>query len=407
MRDTDPVAAWAHSGAMALTGRADGPPLVAPGRPAAAVQDQLDLVLRDATYRTGTHPALPGCDLLGERAALAGLSRRGPWSCGGAFRAVPTLDGWFGLSLARDDDTALVPALVERSELGSPWEAVEAWARSVTTAEALGRGRLLDLPCGSWPPEPSDRPGVVVVQRGGSRRVDERPVVVDLTSLWAGPLCAHLLGLTGCVVVKVESSGRPDGARRGAGQFFDLLHGGHSSVAVDLTDPYDRDRLAEFIGQAGLVLEGSRARALRHLGLYAEDFVAQGTTWLSITARGRASDTVGFGDDVAVAAGLALVEAGDLLPVGDALADPLTGVAAAAAACAALLEERASLIDVSMLDVAREAAVKMTEQHVVGRDDAGWWVDSASGRHRVAAPRGRTARAPRPTLGADNEAWLG
>ena len=44
--------------------------------------------------------------------------------------------------------------------------------------------------------------------------IDPHPLVVDLSALWAGPLCAHLLGLAGARVVKVESLGRPDGARR-------------------------------------------------------------------------------------------------------------------------------------------------------------------------------------------------
>ncbi|MGC9667587.1 CoA transferase [Planosporangium sp. 12N6] len=405
MPEPDPVADWARCGAMALTGRADGPPLVAPGRPATTLLNHLEQVRRNAVVRTGWPPALPGCELLGERAAIAGFSRRGPWSCGAAFRAVPTTDGWFGLSLARDDDVVLVPALVEHETVDSAWEAIEAWAAGITTAEAVARARLLDLPCAAWPPETGTRPGVLVEQ-GGRHQPAERPLIVDLTSLWAGPLCAHLLGLTGCVVVKVESWQRPDGTRRGPSRFFDLLHGGHSSVAVDFTDPHDRDRLVGLMQRADLVLEGSRARALRRLGIIAEDLVASGTSWLSITARGRDSEAVGFGDDVAVAAGLAIQQGRDLLPAGDALADPLTGVAAAAAASEALLADNAVLVDVSMLDVAREAVTGPPEPHTVWRDDGAWWVESVSGRHLVAGPAARAPHGRGPGLGADNEAWL-
>ena len=42
------------------------------------------------------------------------------------------------------------------------------------------------------------------------------PRIVDLSALWAGPLCAHLLQLAGASVVKLESTRRPDGARFGA-----------------------------------------------------------------------------------------------------------------------------------------------------------------------------------------------
>ncbi|WRZ90036.1 CoA transferase [Streptomyces sp. NBC_01007] len=51
--------------------------------------------------------------------------------------------------------------------------------------------------------------------------------MVDLSALWAGPLCAHLLGLTGARITKVESAARPDGARRGSAEFYRLLHQGH------------------------------------------------------------------------------------------------------------------------------------------------------------------------------------
>ena len=51
---------------------------------------------------------------------------------------------------------------------------------------------------------------------------------------------------------------------------------------------------------------------------------------MSITASGRDSPRVGFGDDVAAGAGLvACDQAGQPVFCGDALADPLTGLAAA------------------------------------------------------------------------------
>ncbi|HRE01592.1 MAG TPA: CoA transferase, partial [Ilumatobacteraceae bacterium] len=142
-------------------------------------------------------------------------------------------------------------------------------------------------------------------------RLDEL-VVVDLSSLWAGPLCAHLLGLGGTQVIKVESWQRPDGARRGPKRFYDLLHGGHQSVAFDFDDPDQRRALRELVEHADVVIEASRPRALRALGIDRERIMA--TTdrghgprvWLSITAHGRSDDQsrIGFGDDAAVGGGL-------------------------------------------------------------------------------------------------------
>jgi crotonobetainyl-CoA:carnitine CoA-transferase CaiB-like acyl-CoA transferase len=168
-------------------------------------------------------------------------------------------------------------------------------------------------------------------------------------------LCTHLLTRAGADVVKIETGDRPDGARRGDPAFFDLLHAGQRAVTVDL----DSDALGRLIAAADLVIEGSRPRALRQLGVVAEDVVAAGTSWLSITAYGRGPTDelrVGFGDDVAAGAGLVGWDGGMPVPAADALADPLAGVYAAAAAAAALAAPRAYLLDVSMHDTARLAA---------------------------------------------------
>lgn len=378
MPSPDPVATWASSGAMALTGRRDGPPLVAGGRAAAWTEEQLS--------RLGL--SIPG--LLGERAAYAGLGRNAPWSCGGAFRILPSADGDVGISLARPSDLELIPALVETAAdtHDDPWDLVADWLAATTAAEAEGRLRLLALPGGAVPTTPpADRTGVITRARGevrSSRRADEPPLIVDLTSLWAGPLCAHLLGSLGARVIKVESRQRPDGARRGPAAFFQLLHEGHEQLVLDFDT--ELDQLRKLVGEADLVLEASRPRALRHLGLIAEETVAAGTSWLSITARGRESDAVGFGDDIAASAALVAYDEGRPIPAGDALADPLAGVAAAAAAAAALSSGEARLIDVSMLHVAAEAAGPVPE-HTVTRDGDGWQVEHAGGVTVVAAPR--------------------
>lgn len=125
--------------------------------------------------------------------------------------------------------------------------------------------------------------------------------MVDFSALWAGPLCAHLLGLAGADVIKVETPDRPDGARRGHPGFYRLLHAGHRSVVLDPATPRGRDALAALVASAGIVIEASRPRALGRWGL---DPAKTPATWISITAAGRSSDRVGFGDDVAAGAGL-------------------------------------------------------------------------------------------------------
>jgi hypothetical protein len=357
MPSTDDLAAaedWARSGAMALTGYPDGPALLARGAAATSVRTALTALALDR--EAGVGPTL-----LGERAALAGLTRRAPWSVGGAFRILPAADGWLGVSLPRPDDLAAVPALVE-STVDDPWEAVTRWSARTPVADAVERAVLLGLPISSVPVEllPIRRRGVLT-HDGGARPARTRPPrVVDLSSLWAGPLCAHLLGLTGCDIVKVESTDRPDGARRGDPQFFDLLHAGHRAVALDFRSESGRAALRALVASADVVIEASRPRALRALGIDAERAVDDGTIWVSITAYGRApvdECRVGFGDDVAAGAGLVAFDRdGVPLPAGDAIADPLTGVHAATAAHRALAGDHGQLIDVSMHDVSRAAA---------------------------------------------------
>lgn len=397
---------WAASGAMALTGRSGGPPTAAPGRAASYVRESLMRVTDLATRRTGLRPSLPGVGVLGERAAFTGFGRSWPFSCGGAFRAVATCDGWVGLSLPRPDDISLVPALVEAEVSGDPWLAIVAWAHDLPTKQAVARARLLGLATASpTPPEPPRDP--VLVADGGARRArPERPRVLDLTSLWAGPLCAHLLGLGGADVVKVESIHRPDGARRGPARFFDLLHAGHRMVALDFHDPADVARLRDLIGGADLVLEASRSRAMHQLGIDAVQVVAEGTSWLSITAHGRDSDLIGFGDDVAAGAGLAIRDGGAVVPCGDALADPLAGAAAAIAAEEALASDTARLVDISMHHVAASVAAGEPEPHGVLRDDGAWWVESMSGTFRVADPLARVPAGVAGRLGEDNAVIL-
>jgi crotonobetainyl-CoA:carnitine CoA-transferase CaiB-like acyl-CoA transferase len=126
---------------------------------------------------------------------------------------------------------------------------------------------------------------------------------------------------------------RPDGARFGPRGFYDLLHAGQESVALDFGTAEGRAALEALLRAADVVIEGSRPRALRQLGIRAEEILAgsRDKCWVSITAYGRTgpwANAAGFGDDVALAAGLLAFdpETGTPAPCGDAIADPVTGV---------------------------------------------------------------------------------
>jgi crotonobetainyl-CoA:carnitine CoA-transferase CaiB-like acyl-CoA transferase len=383
---------------MALTGKPDGEPLVAGAGAALVVKNALD-----AIARRRPDVALPGVELLGERAALAGWSRNAPWTVGGAGRAVKASDGWWFLSLPRDTDRASIPALVESDQPG--WDAIDAWSRSRSRYDAVERAQLLGL-AAAMIRQPDDAPDDQALHRRecgvlrtavARRAPADVPLVVDLSSLWAGPLCASLLGAIGCQVVKVESTRRLDGARNGPAAFFDLLHAGHDMVTVDFATRAGRDQLRHLLHRADVVIEASRPRVMEQLRIDPLDVAAGGAIWVSLTAYGRTGpwrNRVGFGDDVAAGAGLVAWLDGTPVPVGDAIADPLAGVVAAAAVVEALDEDEAVLLDVAMRDVAAHAQQMCLQA-------------GCSPYPAIASPP--TARRPhgaaRPA-GADNAAWL-
>ena len=375
----DRVLSWAASGAMALTGRANGPPLTVAADPAGAVARGLAAL--GLASRVSAR-------VLSERAALARLGRRGPTSCGGAFRILKAADGWVGIALPRASDMDLVPALVEDVVVdGAEWRTVTEWALSNAAAKIEDRLALLGMAGGAVNAARGCGRGSLVSTQGGSaRHRRQRPLVVDFSALWAGPLCAHLLKLRGAEVIRVESVRRPEPAGGFSAPLRRVLRGDHRVVRVD--PPTDSVALRELVALADVVIEASRPRALRSWGLHAEEFVDRGTTWVSITARGRTSSRVGFGDDVAASAGLVGFSDGSPMPAGDAIADPLTGVAAARAASEAFDSGFGHLIDVSMIDVVREAVALAvdTPEHCVVRQGGRWWVETAQGTEVVADP---------------------
>jgi hypothetical protein len=375
--------AWAASGAMWLTGRAGGPPLDAPDGVVAAIA------------AIGERAGVDALQVLGERAAIAGFARRGATSCGGSTRLLRTGDGEaVAVALARPDDGALLPAW-----LGVPaprggamgertWEELERALATCCAHDVVGRAVELGL-AAARRGEVGDAPLVVATPHGDAPPLARPPLVVDLSSLWAGPLTTRLLQRAGARVIKVESTARPDGARRGDPRFFDLMHAGKESVALDFTSPEGVDQLRRVLRAADVVVEASRPRALTQLGIDAHDMVVDGTrVWCSITGYGRAGANairVAFGDDAAVAGGLVADDGETPCFVADAVADPLTGMVAAAAVLDALRGPSRVLLDVALARVAGAVAAS-------GRGAAWRAGDPSVARRPVAPPI--TGRAP-------------
>lgn len=399
----DQAADWARSGVVSLTGYSGGPPLVPPGD-AATLASCVTARLAAATQDSGRAVRVDGAALLAERAAFTGRRRHGQVSAGGAARLLPTCDGWAAVSCARPDDPLLLAALIGAELPGDPWLGVGAWLREHTGAELTERAAMLGL--AAAPLEPAGAPAVPAA---GRPRSVAGLLVVDFSALWAGPLCAHLLGLAGARVVKVETPQRLDGARRGNQAFYRLLHAGHRAVLLDPATPGGRRALAALVVAADIVIETSRPRALAGFGIDAHTAVQRGAIWVSITAAGRGSQRVGFGDDVAASAGLVAYDSQQQpLFCGDAIADPLTGLVAAELALSAPLGGRGVLYDVAMTGVvaATLANSRVSPAPAARRSGASWVVDTESGPVPVACPRRREVSGRAPAPGEHNDQVL-
>jgi CoA-transferase family III len=292
---------------------------------------------------------------------------------------METVPAWLEL----DDAPESVPAV---------WSSVASHLQQGDPDLLLARAQLLGLPVARV----GESAGHVGVRRSLLGEAPSRPdltglVVVDLSALWAGPLCGDLLARAGATVVKVESEQRPDGARRGPAEFFDLLNGGKRSVVLNFRDRDGIRILHDLLRRADVVIEASRPRALAQLGLVGPDLVHAGgpQVWVSITGHGRAGEAanrVAFGDDAAAAGGLVVWRNGVPLFCADAIADPLTGLTAADACLHALTAGGRWFLDVSMSAVS-----------------AGFSGPSLPGSRElaVAPPRARPVETPAPPFGAD------
>ncbi len=405
-----PVLRWAASGAMSLTGW----PGEAPQWPTGDVVGRLDGAARLLGVMArgfGTDLALDIGALLTQRAAARGVARSGAVSVGGRCRLVRASDGWVAVSLARPSDLELVPALTggfvtacsDPDLPGEVWDGLREFVRRRPGDEVVARAQLLGLPAARLPASAPGSGLPWVIQQLGQRAPTPTrpPVVVDFSAMWAGPLCAHLLGRCGAHVMKVEDVGRPDGARRGDPWLFTELHRHHDQVLLDFRSPTDRRALGRLVDSADMVVESSRPRALASLGFSPQEFLGarSGRTWVSITGYGRdgpRSNWVAFGDDAAVSAKLVGTSGGARSPVfcADAIADPVSGLCAAAGAAASFAAGGGYLVDCSMQASSAFANRdgSCAGEHRVERHGSTWtaYHDDASQRvESEADPRGR------------------
>ena len=326
---------------------------------------QLNWLAREFELLSGI--AVDPQELLVQRARHTGWQAGPSQSVGGSCHLMQSSDGqWIAINLARPEDHELVGiffslevGLKDQLDVGKLRDNV----RTCTSSDLLEYAIDVGLPisrlnevANSY--SHSELPVKVQhVQKTTTQTWRKQLKVVDLSSLWAGPLCSQLLQQCGYEVLKVESLYRPDGARFGNPNFFAELDEGKSHVDLDFYSALGISRLRELISEADVVIEGSRPRALQQLGINADEILqnAKPQVWLSITGYGRdgvSGQRVGFGDDCAVAGGLVDFSPEGPLFLGDAVADPISGMVAATAIMRALKEQKPCLIAVCLAESA-------------------------------------------------------
>ena len=210
----------------------------------------------------------------------------------------------------------------------------------------------------------NDTPG----QKQGPRPL-EGLRVLDLATLFAGPLAATLLGDFGAEVIKVEHPRKPDPSRGhgpskdGIGLWWKLLGRNKRTVTLDLSSPGGREVLLKLAAESDVIIENFRPGTLEKWGLGWEELSGAnpGLVLARVTGFGQTGPYArrpGFGTLAEAMSGFAAVT-GDpdgpptLPPFG--LADSIAALSTAYAVMTALAgrdrtEGRGQVVDMAIIE---------------------------------------------------------
>lgn len=285
---------------------------------------------------------------------LPGLAPPGAISPNGQCRLLHAADGWIAVNLAREDDRAAVPAWLACAIDGDDWRQIAQATAERSVSDLIDQAVLLHMPVAAVG---ESQPALPVLRERCQHEPTVRPSVVDLSALWAGPFCAGLLAEAGADVIKIDSPSRPDPTPVTTPLLHARLNGRKRAMQAEPGDP----AVHTMIATADVLVTSGRPHALARIGIDEGRLFAANPRllWVAITAHGWTGEgaiRVGFGDDCAAAGGLVQWHDGTPAFIGDALADPLTGMSAARVALEALAEGRAGLIDAALAPTAAHYA---------------------------------------------------
>jgi crotonobetainyl-CoA:carnitine CoA-transferase CaiB-like acyl-CoA transferase len=225
--------------------------------------------------------------------------------------------------------------------------------------------------------------------------------VLDLATLFAGPLCATMLGDFGADVVKVEHPARPDPSRGhgpakdGVGLWWKVLGRNKRTITLDLSAPGGRDTLLRLAATADVVVENFRPGTLEKWGLGWDELSAANPRLVltRITGFGQFgpySHRPGFGTLAEAMSGFAAATGEPegpptLPPFG--LADSVAALASAYAVMTALAARtttgRGQVVDMAII----EPILAMLGPQALWYDQLGYVQPRTGNRSRNNAPR--------------------
>ncbi|MGW0559075.1 CaiB/BaiF CoA transferase family protein [Streptomyces sp. NPDC003016] len=225
--------------------------------------------------------------------------------------------------------------------------------------------------------------------------------VLDLATLFAGPLAATMLGDFGADVIKVEHPTRPDPSRghgpakEGIGLWWKLLGRNKRTITLDLSAPTGRDALLRLAATTDVIIENFRPGTLEKWGLGPAELSAVNPRLVlaRVTGFGQFgpySHRPGFGTLAEAMSGFAAITGEPegpptLPPFG--LADSITALATAYAVMTALTArattDRGQVVDMAII----EPILTVLGPHPLWYDQLGYVQPRTGNRSRNNAPR--------------------
>ncbi|WHM39171.1 CoA transferase [Streptomyces sp. BPTC-684] len=229
----------------------------------------------------------------------------------------------------------------------------------------------------------------------------QRLRVLDLATLFAGPLAATMLGDFGAEVIKVEHPRRPDPSRGhgpakdGVGLWWKLLGRNKRTITLDLSTPGGRETLLRLAASTDVIIENFRPGTLERWGLGWPELAAANDQLVlaRVTGFGQCGPYAhrpGFGTLAEAMSGFAAVTGEPdgpptLPPFG--LADSIAALATAYAVLTALTARaatgRGQVIDMAII----EPILTVLGPQPIWYDQLGYVQPRTGNRSRNNAPR--------------------